>query len=49
MMEYFYFKAFLVVLFLGATLYALHRSWVQAAGWLGFLTFFALLAALGNH
>lgn len=48
-MAYFYLRGFLAIIFLGATLYALHRTWVQAAGWFGVLTFFALLAAVGNH
>lgn len=39
-------KAAIALAFLGSTLYSLHRGWQNAAGWLGFLTFLALIAAL---
>ncbi len=34
---------------IGSCVYSLHRGWTQAAGWLGILSFFAVLGAVGPH
>jgi hypothetical protein len=43
------YKAIVALACIGACVYSLHKGWTYAAGWLGILSFFAVLGAAGPH
>jgi hypothetical protein len=49
MIELDLFKTIVALACLGSCLYSLHRGWAQAAGWLGLLSFFAVLGVASVH
>lgn len=48
MIEIDLFKTILALACLGSTVYSLHKGWTNAAGWLGLLSFFAVLGVVNG-
>lgn len=44
-----FYKALVALACVGSCVYSLHRGWKEAAGWLGLLSFFAVLGAVNGH